>query len=155
MRTITGLIGHKSRERYQLKTAVATIGIRGTEFTVNFNNSQLLMTTNHSSVDVCNTGGSLNAVTGQSIVVAGVGAAPKPSSKVAKAAAAPAAPASGKAVFASGEEVMTTVAAAVATPQNPTSPITPSATVSSVTGFLSTVMKTTCNCKLMVFMTHK
>ena len=53
LRTISGLIGHKHRDRYQLKTAVATIGIRGTEFTVNFNNNELLMTTNHGSVDVC------------------------------------------------------------------------------------------------------
>jgi FecR protein len=98
MRTISGLIGHKNRERYQLKTAVATIGIRGTEFTVNFNDNNLLMTTNLGSVDVCNAGGCLNAVTGQSIAVNGIGAAPKPSSKAAKAAAA--APASSKAMFA-------------------------------------------------------
>ncbi|OYZ03635.1 MAG: hypothetical protein B7Y32_04640, partial [Methylophilales bacterium 16-45-7] len=36
LRTISGLIGHKNRERYQLATPVATIGIRGTEFTVIF-----------------------------------------------------------------------------------------------------------------------
>jgi FecR protein len=96
MRTISGLIGHKNRDRYQLKTAVATIGIRGTEFTVNFNDNNLLMTTNLGSVDVCNAGGCLNAVTGQSIAVNGIGAAPKPSSKAAKAAAAPT---SNKAVF--------------------------------------------------------
>ncbi|MEQ1598849.1 MAG: FecR domain-containing protein [Methylotenera sp.] len=87
LRTISGLIGHKNRDRYQLKTAVATIGIRGTEFTVNFNDNNLLMTTNHGSVDVCNSGGCLNAATGQSVEVAGVGAKPKPSSKVATASA--------------------------------------------------------------------
>ena len=103
LRTISGLVGHKNRDRYQLKTAVATIGIRGTEFTVNFNDNQLLMTTNHGSVDVCNAGGCLNALTGQSIAVAGLGAAPKPSSKAAKAAAAP--PASSKAVFAAGDQI--------------------------------------------------
>lgn len=136
MRTISGLIGHKNRERYQLKTAVATIGIRGTEFTVNFNNNQLLMTTNHGSVDVCNTAGCLNAITGQSIIVAGTGAAPKPSSKAAKAAAA--APASSKAVFAAGEEVNTAEVASMAV-------VTTSPTNNS-TSFLSTVMKTFCNC---------
>ena len=104
LRTISGLVGHKNRDRYQLKTAVATIGIRGTEFTVNFNDNQLLMTTNHGSVDVCNIAGCLNAVTGQTIAVSGVGAAPKPSSKAAKAAAAP--PASSKAVFAAGDEIV-------------------------------------------------
>ena len=108
LRTVSGLIGHKNRERYQLKTAVATIGIRGTEFTVNFNDNQLLMTTNHGSVDVCNAGGCLNAVTGQSIAVAGVGAAPKPSGKAAKAAAA--APASSKAVFSAGDNIVIPVA---------------------------------------------
>lgn len=30
LRTVSGLIGHKNRDHYQLKTAVATIGIRGT-----------------------------------------------------------------------------------------------------------------------------
>jgi hypothetical protein len=103
LRTVSGLIGHKNRDRYQLKTAVATIGIRGTEFTVNFNDNNLLMTTNHGSVDVCNAGGCLNAVTGQSIEVAGAGASPKPSDKKAKAAAAP--PASGKATFAASEKI--------------------------------------------------
>ena len=123
LRTISGLIGHKNRDRYQLKTAVATIGIRGTEFTVNFNDNQLLMTTNHGSVDVCNITGCLNAITGQSIVVNGQGATPKPSSKAATAAAkapassiatAPAAP-GGKAVFSAGEEVAL-VAPAASTP---------------------------------------
>ncbi len=103
LRTVSGLIGHKNRDHYQLKTAVATIGIRGTEFTVNFNDNILLMTTNHGSVDVCNLGGCLNAITGQSIEVAGIGGAPKPSNKAAKAAAAP--PASNKAVFAAGESI--------------------------------------------------
>ena len=108
LRTVSGLIGHKNRERYQLKTAVATIGIRGTEFTVNFNDNQLLMTTNHGSVDVCNAGGCLNAVTGQSIAIAGVGAAPKPSGKAAKAAAA--APDSNKAIFSAGDNIVIPVA---------------------------------------------
>ena len=101
LRTVSGLVGHKNRDHYQLKTTAATIGIRGTEFTVNFNDNILLMTTNHGSVDVCNQAGCLNATTGQSIIVIG-GGAPKPSKKAAQAAAA--AP-SGKAVFSAGEEV--------------------------------------------------
>ena len=101
LRTVSGLVGHKNRDRYQLKTTAATIGIRGTEFTVNFNDNILLMTTNHGSVDVCNQAGCLNAITGQSIIVVG-GGAPKPSKKAAQASAA--AP-SGKAVFSAGEEV--------------------------------------------------
>ena len=101
LRTVSGLVGHKNRDRYQLKTTAATIGIRGTEFTVNFNDNVLIMTTNHGSVDVCNQGGCLNATTGQTIMVTG-GGAPKPSKKAAQAAAA--AP-SGKAVFSAGEQV--------------------------------------------------
>jgi len=104
LRTISGLIGHKHRERYQLKTTVATIGIRGTEFTVNFNDNQFLMTTNHGSVDVCGASGNcLNAATGQSIAVDGPGGAPKYSSKAAKAAAA--APESSKAIFTANDVI--------------------------------------------------
>ena len=99
LRTVSGLVGHKNRDRYQLKTTAATIGIRGTEFTVNFNDNVLLMTTNHGSVDVCNQAGCLNATTGQSIKVVG-GGAPKSSKVGAQAAAA--AP-SAKAVFAAGD----------------------------------------------------
>ena len=101
LRTVSGLVGHKNRDRYQLKTTAATIGIRGTEFTANFDGNTLIMTTNHGSVDVCNEGGCLNAITGQSIVVT-IGGAPKPSKKAAQATAA--APSS-KAVFSAGEEV--------------------------------------------------
>ena len=102
LRTITGLIGHKNRERYQLKTSVATIGIRGTEFTVNFNDNQFLMTTNHGSVDVCNGTGCLNAITGQSISVSGPNGSPKFSNKTAVANAdAPAT--SSKSVFAASD----------------------------------------------------
>jgi hypothetical protein len=67
LRTISGIIGHKNHERYQLATPVATIGIRGTEFTVIYANNQLIMTTNQGSVDVCNQGGCRNAIAGQSI----------------------------------------------------------------------------------------
>ena len=105
LRTVSGLIGHKNRDHYQLKTAVATIGIRGTEFTVNFYDNNLLMTTNHGSVDVCNASGCLNAMTGQSIQVTGIGGAPKPSNKAAKAAAAPPPAAAGKAMFAEGASI--------------------------------------------------
>ena len=117
LRTISGLIGHKNRDHYQLKTAVATIGIRGTEFTVNFNDNNLLMTTNHGSVDVCNVSGCLNAITGQTIEVTGIGGAPMPSNKAAKAAAAP--PAAGKAVFAAGESIDVVALANQPPPPNP------------------------------------
>ncbi|PPD53656.1 MAG: hypothetical protein CTY10_08395 [Methylotenera sp.] len=106
LRTVSGLIGHKNRDRYQLKTAVATIGIRGTEFTVNFYNNQLLMTTNHGSVDVCNQGGCLNALSGITIGVAGIGAAPKFSKTAAVAAVTP--PATTKLAFAANDRITDT-----------------------------------------------
>ena len=105
LRTISGLIGHKNRDRYQLKTAVATIGIRGTEFTVNFNNNNLLMTTNNGSVDVCNAAGCLNALSGQSIEVIGFGNAPKYTKKAAIAAAAAPASDSFKVVFSTSDAI--------------------------------------------------
>lgn len=39
MRTITGLIGRANRQNYRLRTAVATIGIRGTEYAVRYTDS--------------------------------------------------------------------------------------------------------------------
>ena len=143
LRTISGLIGHKNRDHYQLKTAVATIGIRGTEFTVNFNDNNLLMTTNHGSVDVCNAGGCLNAITGQTIEVAGMGAAPKPSDKKAKAAAAP--PASSKATFAASDSIKvaaqtTTAAATAAATVAPVVTIPPVVTGSNTTVSLATLL---------------
>lgn len=39
MRTVTGLIGRANRQNYRLRTAVATIGIRGTEYAVRYSNS--------------------------------------------------------------------------------------------------------------------
>jgi hypothetical protein len=39
MRTITGLIGRVNRENYKFRTEVATIGIRGTEFSVRYTSS--------------------------------------------------------------------------------------------------------------------
>ena len=86
-----------------MKTAVATIGIRGTEFTVNFNSNNLLMTTNNGSVDVCNVAGCLNALSGQSIEVVGFGNAPKYTKKAASAAVAAPEPASFKAVFSTSD----------------------------------------------------
>jgi hypothetical protein len=39
LRTITGLVGRTNRNAYRLKTDVATIGIRGTEYSVRYTNS--------------------------------------------------------------------------------------------------------------------
>lgn len=103
LRTITGVIGHKNRERYQLHTPVATIGIRGTEYTVVYRDAKLLMTTNHGSVDVCNAAGCLNAVTGQSITTLNNQSKPQYSQETAKVTSAP--PSEYKPIFIQAEKL--------------------------------------------------
>jgi hypothetical protein len=58
LRTITGLVGRTSRENYRVKTAVATIGIRGTEYSVSYGNS-INVNTAEGVVEVCNSQGCL------------------------------------------------------------------------------------------------
>ncbi len=68
MRTITGAIGKTDRKAYRLDTAVATIGIRGTEYAVAYGNS-ITVTTNSGLVEVCNSAGCLLVEAGQSAFV--------------------------------------------------------------------------------------
>jgi hypothetical protein len=68
MRTITGAIGKADRKTYRLDTAVATIGIRGTEYAVAYGNS-ITVTTNSGLVEVCNSAGCLLVEAGQSAYV--------------------------------------------------------------------------------------
>lgn len=69
LRTITGLVGKGNRSNYKLTTSVATIGIRGTEFSVVYGNS-VNVTTGEGAVDVCNGAGCLTVSDGQSAYVA-------------------------------------------------------------------------------------
>ncbi|WP_439537606.1 FecR domain-containing protein [Methyloversatilis sp.] len=69
LRTITGLVGKANRSNYKLTTSVATIGIRGTEFSVAYGNS-INVTTGDGAVDVCNGAGCLTVEDGQSAYVA-------------------------------------------------------------------------------------
>lgn len=102
LRTISGLIGHKNHERYQLETPVATIGIRGTEFTAIYTN-KLIVTTNQGSVDVCNQGGCRNLVTGQSVTTSDNNTKPELTNEVAKVTSAP--PSTSKPVFVQAEQL--------------------------------------------------
>lgn len=68
MRTITGAIGKAERKAYRLDTAVATIGIRGTEYAVAYGNS-ITVTTNSGLIEVCNSAGCLLVEAGQSAYV--------------------------------------------------------------------------------------
>jgi hypothetical protein len=68
LRTITGLVGRTNRDNYKVTTTVATIGIRGTEFSVAYGNS-ISVTTGEGIVQVCNAAGCLIVNSGESAVV--------------------------------------------------------------------------------------
>lgn len=74
LRTITGLIGKGQRDNYRVNTAVATIGIRGTEYAAQFAGGQdgvLHLTTGEGRVEVCNAGGCVIIAGGESAIVTG------------------------------------------------------------------------------------
>lgn len=79
MRTITGLIGRENRSGYQVTTTVATIGIRGTEYTAGLNpdGSELLVHTGEGLVEVCNNVGCVLLGSGESGSVPGQNAKPQ------------------------------------------------------------------------------
>jgi hypothetical protein len=54
LRTITGLVGRTNRKNYQVNTAVATIGIRGTEYTIAYTNS-ISGSVGEGEIEVCTT----------------------------------------------------------------------------------------------------
>lgn len=68
MRTITGLVGRSNRENYKVTTTVATIGIRGTEFSAAYGNS-ISVTTGEGIVEVCNAAGCLIVNSGETALV--------------------------------------------------------------------------------------
>lgn len=73
MRTITGLIGRFNRENYKINTPVATIGIRGTEYTAVLDpaNENLAVNTGEGLVEVCNAAGCILLASGESGIVSG------------------------------------------------------------------------------------
>lgn len=68
LRTITGIVGRTNRSNYKLSTSVATIGIRGTEFSVTYGNS-ISVTTGEGVIEVCNAAGCLTLNSGETAVV--------------------------------------------------------------------------------------
>lgn len=54
LRTITGLVGRTNRKNYQVNTAVATIGIRGTEYTISYTGS-ISGSVGEGEIEVCTT----------------------------------------------------------------------------------------------------
>lgn len=74
LRTISGLIGHGNRDNYKVTTAVATIGIRGTEYSAVFtggNDGILNLATGEGAVEICNAGGCAIVSSGESAIVTG------------------------------------------------------------------------------------
>jgi hypothetical protein len=69
LRTITGLVGRNNKSNYQVTTTVATIGIRGTEYTIQYGKS-ITGSVGGGEINVCNAGGCLNVVNGESYYVA-------------------------------------------------------------------------------------
>lgn len=74
LRTITGAIGHGSRDNYRVNTPVATIGIRGTEYSAAFTGGTdgvLNLATGEGAVEICNAGGCVIVASGESAIVTG------------------------------------------------------------------------------------
>ncbi len=57
LRTVTGLIGKENNEQYRMNTAVAVIGIRGTEYAGRLDDAGLFLSTFAGVVEVCNDAG--------------------------------------------------------------------------------------------------
>ena len=64
-RTITGLIGKADKESYQIKTPVATIGIRGTHYEIEIVNGELFIAVWDGAIDVLVSGGTTSFGNGQ------------------------------------------------------------------------------------------
>jgi hypothetical protein len=77
LRTITGYIGKGNRDNYKVTTSVATIGIRGTEWSGSLtpgstpDETQLNLGTGEGAIEVCNAGGCIVVASGESAIVTG------------------------------------------------------------------------------------
>ena len=68
-RTITGLIGRERREQYKVSTAVATIGIRGTDYGAKLTEAGLAVSTFGGLVEVCSDAGCVLVPPGETFLV--------------------------------------------------------------------------------------
>jgi len=72
LRTITGLIGRDNKAAYRVNTSVATIGIRGTEFTIAYTGANsIAVATGEGAIEVCNNAGCVTMPSGTSAVISG------------------------------------------------------------------------------------
>lgn len=88
MRTVTGAIGKANRAAYQVRTPVATIGIRGTEYLAELNGQTLQVAVGEGAVELANEAGTLVLNAGQSGQVL-PGQKPEPVQKAVVATPAP------------------------------------------------------------------
>ena len=102
LRTITGLIGRTNKRNYQVTTTVATIGIRGTEYTIQYGGS-ISGTVGEGVIEVCNGAGCVTASDGESYYVRDENTRPTLSSKGTDLPPAP--PENPTSSFAQGENV--------------------------------------------------
>src|SRR6185436_6541003 len=80
LRTVTGLVGRSNKKNYQVATTVATIGIRGTEYTIQYGKS-ISGTVGEGEIEVCNGAGCLNVTNGESYYVENQDVKPQLSNK--------------------------------------------------------------------------
>lgn len=67
MRTITGAIGKVNKQSYKVRTPVATIGIRGTEYRARVDAKRVIVSVGSGFVNVANEHGNITAGAGQNI----------------------------------------------------------------------------------------
>ena len=68
LRTISGLVGKRNRRGYSMKTSVATIGIRGTDYALQLSD-KLLGSVAEGGIEVCNRTGCVTVLAGQGVLV--------------------------------------------------------------------------------------
>ncbi|HKQ26151.1 MAG TPA: FecR family protein [Burkholderiales bacterium] len=105
LRTVTGLVGRTNRKNYQVTTTVATIGIRGTEYTIQYGQS-VAGTVGEGEIEVCNGAGCLSVTDGESYYVQNQEIKPVLSNK--KTDLPPPSPQNPPPTFAEGEHVTET-----------------------------------------------
>jgi hypothetical protein len=73
LRTITGWVGRTHQNNYKVTTGVATIGIRGTEYSAALGKSgnELVVNTGEGLIEVCNSAGCMLLASGESGMVSG------------------------------------------------------------------------------------
>jgi FecR protein len=78
MRAITGLIGKRNRDNYKVTTTTATIGIRGSGFSMAYNpDGTLGVTTELDAIEVCTQAGCVGLNVGESVVVTDASSLPR------------------------------------------------------------------------------